>query len=44
MIKLWDKFKVRYIMESQLLLFHSMLKQGFNWFTLILKDEEIENV
>ena len=30
MIKLWDKFKVRHMMESQPILFHAMLKQGFN--------------
>ena len=35
-IKFQDKFKVRYMMESQPLLFHPMLKQGFNWFTLVL--------
>ena len=29
---------------SQPILFHLMLKQGFNWFTLIFKDEETENV
>ena len=34
-IKLQDKFKVRHMMESQPLLFHLMLKQGFNWFTLV---------
>ena len=33
-IKLWDKFKVRHMMGSQPILFHLMLKQGFNWFTL----------
>ena len=33
-IKLQDKFKVRHVMESQTILFHLMLKQGFNWFTL----------
>ena len=44
MIKLWDKFKVRYMMESQLILFHLMLKQGFSWFTLTSKDVEFENV
>ena len=43
-IKLWDKFKVRHIMESQLILFHFMLKLGFNWFMLTSKDEEIENI
>ena len=32
------------MMESQPLLFHLMLKQGFNWFTLASKDSETENV
>ena len=31
-------------MESLLILFHLMLKQGFNWFMLTSKDDEIENV
>ena len=44
MKKLWDKFKVRHMMESKQILLHLMLKQRFNWFTLTLKDEEIENV
>ena len=44
MIKLWDKCKVRHMMESQLILFHLMLKQGFNWFTLTSKDVETGNV
>ena len=43
-IKLQDKFKVRHMMESQLILFHLMLKQGFNCFTLASKYIEIENV
>ena len=43
-IKLWDKLKVRHMMESQLILFHLMLKQGFNWFMLTSKDVEIENI
>ena len=43
-IKLWDKFKVRHILESQLIFFHLMLKQGFIWFMLTSKDEETENV
>ena len=43
-IKLQGKFKVRHMMESQAILFHLMLKQGFNWFTLASKDVEIENV
>ena len=44
MMTLWDKFKVRHMMESQSIVFHLMLKQGFNWFTLNLKDEEIESI
>ena len=32
------------MMESQPTLFHLMLKQGFNWFMLISKHEEIENI
>ena len=44
MIKLWDKFKVMHMMESQPILFHLMLKQGFNLFMLTLKDFEIENI
>ena len=43
-IKLWDKFKVRHMMGSQLILFHLMLKQGFNWFTLTQEEQEIENI
>ena len=43
-IKLGDKFKGRHMMEGQPILFHLMLKQGFNWFTLASKDIEIENV
>ena len=42
-IKLWDKFKVRHMMGSQPILFHLMLKQGFNWFTLTQEEQEIEN-
>ena len=30
------------MMESQPILFHLMLKQGFNWFTLASKDVEID--
>ena len=44
MIKLWDKFKVRHMMESQKILFHLMLEWGFNWSMLTSKDIEIENV
>ena len=43
-IKLWDKFKVRHMMGSQPILFHLMLKQGFNWFILTLKGQETENI
>ena len=43
-IKFRNKFKVRNMMESQPLLFHLMLKQGFNWFLLALKDSQRENV
>ena len=32
------------MMEIQPILFHLMLKQGFNWFTLASKDAQIENV
>ena len=32
------------MMESQPLLFHLILKVGFNWFTLALKDLQTENV
>ena len=44
MVKLWDKFKVRQMMGSQPLLFHLMLKQGFNWFTLTQEDQEADEV
>ena len=29
-IRIWDTFKIRQMMENQPLLFHLMLKQGFN--------------
>ena len=29
---------------SQPILFHLMLKHGFNWFTLTPKEQEMENV
>ena len=31
-IKLWDKFKIRWIVKKEPLLFHIMLKQGLTWF------------
>ena len=44
MIKIWDKFKVRQMMGSQPLLFHLMLKQGFNWFMLTQENAEAEEI
>ena len=44
MIKIWDKYKVTRIMGSQTLLFHLMLKQGFNWFTLTQENPEAEEI
>ena len=43
-VRLWDKFKVRQMMGNQPLLFHLMLKQGFNWFTLTQEDQEVDEV
>ena len=43
-IKLWDKFKVRHMIGSQPILFHLMLKQEFNWFTLTSKSQETESI
>ena len=43
-IKFSHKFKVRNMMENQSLLFHVMLKQGFNWFILVARDSQRENV
>ena len=43
-VKLRDKFKVRHMIESQPILFNLKLKQGFNWFTLTLEEQVIENV
>ena len=44
MVRLWDKFKVRQMMGNQLLLFHLLLKQGFNWLTLTQEDQEVDEV
>ena len=38
-VRLWDKFKVRQMMGSQPILFHLMLKQGFNWFALTQENQ-----
>ena len=32
------------MMGSQPLLFHLMLKQGFNWLTLTQEDQEVDEV
>ena len=44
MIRIWDKFKVRQMLGSQPLLFHLMLKQGFNWFMLTQDGQERHTV
>ena len=43
-IKLWNKFKVRQMMENQPLLFHFILKQGLNWFMLSQENSEVEEI
>ena len=40
--RLWDKFKVRQMMGSQPILFHLMLKPGFNWFALTQENQGID--
>ena len=44
MARLWDKFKARHMMGSQPILFHLMLKQEFNWFTLTQERQEKDTV
>ena len=43
-VRLLDKFKVRQMMGSQPILFHLMLKQGFNWFALTQENQEIAEI
>ena len=43
-IKFRDRFKIGHMMEGEPLLFHIMLKQGFNWFTLASNDPSTETV
>ena len=43
-VRLWNKFKVRRMMGNQPLLFHLMLKQGLNWFSLTQQDQEADEV
>ena len=35
-----DKFKIRCTMKTEILLFHTMLKQGITWFTLVSNTQE----
>ena len=44
MIKFGDKFNIRFMMKREPLLFHTMLRQGFNWFTLASSDPSTETV
>ena len=44
MIKIWDKFKVRWMMKNRPLLFHLMLKQGFNWYALTQENPQAEKI
>ena len=37
-IKFRDKFKIRHLMKREPILFHIMLRKGFNWFTLASSD------
>ena len=39
-----DKFKIRHMTEREPLVFHIMLRQGFNWFTLASNDPSTETV
>ena len=43
-IKFRDEFKIRHMMKRVPLLSHSMLRQGFNWFTLASNDPSVETV
>ena len=43
-VRLWDKFKVKHMMESQPILFHLMLKQGYSWFTLTHEGQGVDTV
>ena len=43
-IKFSDKFRIRHMMEREPLLFHIMLRQGFNWFTLASNGPSTETV
>ena len=43
-VRIWDKFKVRCMLGSQPILFHLILKQGFNWFMLTQDRQEKDTV
>ena len=43
-VTLWDKFKVRQMMGNQPLLFHLILKQGFNWLMLTQENQEVDEI
>ena len=43
-IKFREIFKIRHMMEREPLLFHIMLRQGFNWFKLAFNDPPTANV
>ena len=43
-IKFGDKFKIRHMMKREPLLFHIILRQGFDWFTLASNDSSTETV
>ena len=43
-VRIWDKFKVRQMLGSQPILFHLILKQGFNWFMLTQDRQEKDTV
>ena len=40
-IRLWDKIKLRRLMNREPLLFHVMTRQGITWFTLETEIPEI---
>ena len=43
-IKFRDKFKIKHMVKREPLIFHIMLRQGFNWFTLASNDPPTETV
>ena len=40
-IRIWDKIKVRRLMNREPLIFHVMIRQGIIWFTLETELPEI---